>query len=151
MSDDYRKLERMCLPAQGTMSTSMRAGCLCMVLAMGILLVYCTGSSVDEPEGSVSTPEPTEAWIRGSLVWGHEVRTFTECGSDQESWIIDETGGQIRQMVETTTSRSYEAVMVEILAVRGPALETGFGADYDHSLVVAEVRSKPDSECQGPT
>ena len=54
-------------------------------------------SQPDESERTVRT-------FRGHLVLGHEVRSFKPCGSDQESWVLDRTGGDLSGVYRKLTN-----------------------------------------------
>ncbi len=78
--------------------------------------------------------------LRGGLVWGHEVHSFTPCGSNEEVWVLDGTDGELRRISEELASQPYERLFVEVRATEGPAPDTGFGADYAGAVRVTEVR-----------
>lgn len=78
--------------------------------------------------------------MRGELVWGHEVRSFRECGSQTETWVVDATGGELREASEALASGPYAPLFVELRGRIGPAPARGFGADYDGALTVVELR-----------
>ena len=64
----------------------------------------------------------------------------SECGSKEVSWVVDETGGEVRRIYEQLASQPYQELFFEFLAERRPAPESGFGADYPDSVVVRKVR-----------
>ena len=90
-------------------------------------------SQPDESERTVRT-------FRGHLVLGHEVRSFKPCGSDQESWVLDRTGGDLSGVYRKLTNQPYQPIYVEVRGLTGPAPRDGFGAEYDNQLTIMELR-----------
>jgi uncharacterized membrane protein len=90
-------------------------------------------SQPDESERTVRT-------FRGHLVLGHEVRSFKPCGSDQESWVLDRTGGDLWAVYRKLTNQPYQPIYVEVRGLTGPAPRDGFGAEYDNQLTIMELR-----------
>jgi len=90
-----------------------------------------------------SNPNESERTIgafRGHLVLGHEVRSFKPCGSDQESWVLDRTGGDLWDVYRKLTNEPYQPIYVEVRGLTGPAPQDGFGAQYDNQLTIVELR-----------
>ena len=93
--------------------------------------------------------EPEIEVFRGHMIWGHEVRAFTACGSAETGWIIDRTEGRMRQLAESVSGQAYGEILVELRGYLDPSQRTGFGEDYDYYLVATEVIPLPDSvACQ---
>lgn len=69
--------------------------------------------------------------VKGELIIGHEVRSFTATGDSFSYWIVDQTGGLMRMYDETTGGvKNGTPVYVELeVADEGPSDE-GFAADY---------------------
>jgi len=84
--------------------------------------------------------ERTVRTFRGHLVLGHEVRSFKPCGSDQESWVLDSTGGDLWEVYRKLTNEPYKPIYVEVRGLTGPAPRDGFGAEYDNQLTIVELR-----------
>lgn len=101
-----------------------------------VLVNGCSQPPVEEVEDSEI--------LLGHLVWGHEVRTFTACGTTETGWIIDKTEGELRLLAQTGATQPYEKILVEIRGQLGPRLESGFGADFDYSLVVSSAERVSD-------
>ena len=78
--------------------------------------------------------------LRGQLVLGHEVRSFVPCGSERALWVVDRTGSELGSTYRALTTQPYEALYVELRGREAPALDEGFGADYDGSLIALELR-----------
>jgi uncharacterized membrane protein len=81
--------------------------------------------------------------FRGHYTFGHEVRSFRPCGSSDktdEAWVIDQTGGRLREAYEELTSAPYQPIYVEVAGTGGEAPAEGFGADYARSLSVTDLR-----------
>ena len=96
-------------------------------------------------QAAVQQSEPNESArslraFRGHLVFGHEVRSFRPCGSDQESWVLDRTGGDLWEVYRKLTNMPYQPIYVEVRGITGPALRDGFGAEYGNQLTIMELR-----------
>ena len=117
-------------------------------VAIALLFLLCGSSQppVDDIENSEAAVTSSAEVLRGHLIWGHEVREFTKCGSSETGWIIDNTDGQLRQLAENVSQQPYEKILVEIRAQLGPAPETGFGADYNFSFVATEAKALTDAQ-----
>ena len=74
--------------------------------ALPIFLVPLVAACAAEPESRVI--------VRGHVVIGHEVRALTECGAGSESWLIDETRGELRRWYDTLSSEPYEPLFFEL-------------------------------------
>jgi len=87
------------------------------------------------------TPEkvPLETFT-GHLVWGHEARSFTGCGTTRETWVVDRTEGDLVEVYGALAVEAYQPVFVEIRGRREPAPSEGFGAEYDEQVVVTQLR-----------
>lgn len=83
---------------------------------------------------------PEQQYIIGLATFGHEVRSFRACGSEEDLWAIDSTGVLWDLHQELAPSEApYEEVFAAVFGVVGPPPNEGFGADYEGSLVVKEV------------
>jgi len=87
------------------------------------------------------TPDraPAERFT-GHLVWGHETRSFTACGTSGEAWVVDRSEGDLVEVYEALTVEAYQPIFVEIRGRREPAPSEDFGAQYPEQLVVTELR-----------
>ncbi|MDC0335549.1 hypothetical protein OAN24_01445 [Pseudodesulfovibrio sp.] len=77
--------------------------------------------------------------FRGHSVYGHEVRSFTLCGSSNELWVIDATEGDAKDVYARLTTQPYQAIFVEIKGSLSDAPTGGFGADYSGSIVFEKL------------
>ena len=120
---------------------------LLLALVLGLVSAGCPSQPAPQPPVDEKRPvvddrsEVEIATLRGELVWGHEVRSFTECGSTQALWFVDEAGGEIQRIHQELASEPYQALFFEIRGRRGPRLEAGFAADHPGSV----TRSSDDS------
>ncbi len=78
--------------------------------------------------------------FRGHLVWGHEVRSFKPCGREVEYWVVDGTGGEVREVYRALTHEPYQPLYAELRGILGTSPSTGFGAEYEKQLTVLELR-----------
>jgi uncharacterized membrane protein len=77
--------------------------------------------------------QPTERH-RGYLSWGHEGRSFSECGSRRTGWVINESGKELLEVYQELTSQPHEPLFVEVTGNWADAPEQGFGADYPEAM-----------------
>ena len=79
------------------------------------------------------------ARFRGHLALGHEIRSFTQCESGREGWVINESGDELAAVYEELTNGPGQPMFVEVRGewVAGPA--EGFGADFDEALRITEL------------
>ena len=77
--------------------------------------------------------------VRGHLVWGHESRSFTECGSEREGWAINEAGDELVEVYDELTSSPYQPMFVEVRGAWESAPREGFEADYGEALRITEL------------
>lgn len=77
--------------------------------------------------------------ISGHLVWGHESRSFTECDSGREGWVINESGDELVEVYEELTSTPYQSLFVEVRGDWVGAPTEGFGAEFDEALRITEL------------
>ena len=78
--------------------------------------------------------------LSGLATFGHEVRSFRPCGSEEDLWAIDSSGALWDLHREFAPGlEPYEGVFAVVTGTVGPPPEEGFGADYGESLVVEEV------------
>ena len=79
-------------------------------------------------------------YLRGHLVLGHEVRSFTPCEKEIEHWVLDKTNGELWKVYQKLAHQPYQAIYVEVRGRLGPAPIDGFGADYDGQVTIRELR-----------
>lgn len=98
----------------------------------------CTPPEEWAPDVEVA-PAVNEVF-RGSIVFGHEVRSFRPCGEEETFWVVDQTGilwDLHRDLAPDL--RPYQEVFFVLLGRRGPPPKEGFGADYAGELSVTEI------------
>ena len=105
----------------------MRAACTIIILLIHFLIL--------SPSLSFGLD-----YFRGHLILGHEVRSFTPCEKEVEYWVLDQTGGELKDIYQKLTHKAYQPIYVEVRGVVEPPPSDGFGADYDRQLTVAELR-----------
>lgn len=93
-----------------------------------------------DPESIVLTDIPLQT-VRGELVIGHEVRTFTSCGDTMVYWVKDLTGKLLPTYDNATqgTRNGYPAYAELQIRNMGKSYE-GFAAGYAGVYEVTEVR-----------
>lgn len=81
--------------------------------------------------------------VSGTLVLGHEVRSFTPEGSSQNYWIIDKTGNLMNEYRKVTGSSIINGKPVyALLTVEDICKHSdGFGTDYDGTYNVLKIIS----------
>ena len=84
--------------------------------------------------------DPENQFFPGLATFGHEVRSFRPCGSEESLWAIDSSGVLWDLHHEFAPgAEPYEEVFAAVRGYLGPPLAEGFGADYEGTLVVEEV------------
>ena len=76
--------------------------------------------------------------VRGHLAWGHESRAFTECDTEREAWVFNESGDELAAVYEELTSEPYQPMFVEVRGKWEAAPQEGFAADYPEALRITE-------------
>lgn len=81
--------------------------------------------------------------IRGTLVMGPDVSSFTPDGQDKEFWLIDKSDALYKQYVKVLPAESsaYTPVVAELKVEELPKMQDGFGAEYDGTYNVVEIIS----------
>ena len=77
--------------------------------------------------------------LRGHLVWGHEMRSFTECETGRTAWVYESESVGLAEMAESLASEPYQALFVEIVGKWVPKSENGFAADFAETLSVQRL------------
>ena len=77
--------------------------------------------------------------FRGHLVWGHESRSFTECGGERVGWVINQAGDELVDVYEELATAPYQPMFVEVRGEWTAAPTAGFGADYGQALRITEL------------
>ena len=84
-------------------------------------------------------PKPRAGRVRGHLVWGHETRSFVECDTGREAWVVNESGEELTAVYGELTAAPYQPMFVEVRGVWEDAPAEGFGADFGEALRVTEL------------
>lgn len=74
--------------------------------------------------------------LRGHATIGHEVRTFVECDSTREGWILDSTEGDLAGVYEALAIEQYQPIFVELDGTWREPPSTGFGAEFEEAIAV---------------
>lgn len=82
---------------------------------------------------------PRGSRFRGHLAWGHESRSFTECGGEREGWVINEAGDELVDVYDELTTAPYQPMFVEVRCEWQAAPREGFGAEYEEALRITEL------------
>ena len=82
---------------------------------------------------------PHGSRFSGHLVWGHESRSFTECGDGREGWVINEAGDELVDVYNELTTTPYQPMFVEVRGEWTDAPTEGFGAEFDQALRITEL------------
>jgi uncharacterized membrane protein len=102
--------------------------CASLLIAAG-----CSETVSDSPAHSM------DERLLGHLVWGHESRSFIECGEERSGWVVNEADDELVEVYEELTSAPYQPMFVEVRGQWGTAPEEGFGAEYSESLTISEL------------
>ena len=94
--------------------------------------------------------------FRGHYSWGHEVRSFRPCGSDQAFWVVGDAAvlEPLREKaasVSQAQGRPYVPIYVEASGVVEGKATDGFAADYDgvyRFTAVQVADSSSPADCQ---
>jgi hypothetical protein len=103
-----------------------------------------------------ASPSLNTSQLRGHYTWGHEVRTFTPCGSKQTFWVVGDAALlQPLQDASATLGQArgkpYQPVYVEVSATAQGKATDGFAADYDgvyRFVGVQVVNSQSPVDCR---
>lgn len=79
------------------------------------------------------------ARFRGHLELGHEIRSFTQCESGREGWVINESGDELAAVYEELTNGPGQPIFVEVRGEWVAVPAEGFGADFEEALRITEL------------
>lgn len=96
-----------------------------------------------------------EGVFAGDVVIGHEVRRFTPCGDEQESWLIGTSPAlpaiKAAYQLAKGDPSAYDPMLMVLTGRRVAPPTDGFGADYAAGFSAARlVLSRSGSTCAGP-
>ena len=99
------------------------------------LMIILTSCSINEK----SAPKT----VTGTLVPGHEVRSFSEEGRPKSYWVVDKTGKLMSEYKKAAADSIINAtpVLAELTVEEAPQMPDGFGADYDGTYNVLKIAS----------
>ena len=103
--------------------------------AISTLLVACS----DQGGTSISETSAEPIHVRGQVVLGHEARTFTECDTNREGWLIDNTSGDLADHYQRLATDQYQPIFVEVVGTWTTPPESGFGAEYDDAIAITSL------------
>ncbi len=92
------------------------------------------------PTASLDVPQsirPQTFIVRGQAVVGHETRTFTPCGSQQQFW-LDMSPEQTQQALQLAR-QPYQPMYGEFIGYLAAPSQTGYNADYAARFIVKQV------------
>ena len=95
---------------------------------------------IAKPQAAV-VPEATEPTIHGIVRagLGPETRSFQPCGAREETWVVDQTDGELWRLYRQLTGGATRPMYVEILGSLEPAPKKGFAANYGRQVVVRKI------------
>jgi len=111
-----------------------------------IALTGCsqTQQSISEPEKSPaanldapSTIQPQTFIMRGQVVVGHESRTFTPCGSQEQYWL--DLSPELALEAQGLSNTPYQPMYGELIGHLTVPSQTGYNADFTARFVVDQV------------
>ena len=88
--------------------------------------------------------------FQGYYTWGHEVESFTPCGSTESFWVMGDPA-MLQQLREKAATHSqaqgqpYQPIYVEASGAVEPKPSDGFAADYDGVYRFTEVHTVSES------
>jgi len=96
-----------------------------------------------------TAPGQNDFAFDGHYTWGHEVRSFQPCGSDQVYWVktSPEIQKELLEYHQANTSKPYEAAYIEF---EGQILNdelTGFARDYDGLIRINSILKTTSTSC----
>ena len=119
-------------------------------IALVTMLIFsCSPDAGDQrgesevSSGDLSTPSHPDHGLGifpGFVVYGHEVRSFTPCGSNEALWAIEPSGLLWDLHSELTRSQDpYPRMFVLVEGREVPPPSEGFGADYPAALQIEKL------------
>ena len=90
-------------------------------------------ATLDEP----LSIQPQTFIMRGQVVVGHESRTFTPCGSQQQYWL--DLSPELALEAQGLATRPYQALYGELIGHLTVPSQTGYNADFTARFVVDQV------------
>jgi uncharacterized membrane protein len=97
-----------------------------------------TTGAAASPE--IHTPDAQGEVLRGYLIFVSERRSFTACGTNESSWVVDASGSEMSDVYKKLALNPGDPVFIEVFGLIEPAPVEGFGADYANQVTVLELR-----------
>jgi copper homeostasis protein (lipoprotein) len=139
----------------------MKAKNISLIIALllaGITLwssCSCNGKKNDKGKdttGQVTAVKPLNTSFKGLYSFGPEVRSFQECGKNQEFWVTDSSAQLELQYSQLSFEKPYEAVYIIVEGNKIVSEGQGKAAGYDSTLVVKKLlkisRTIPQDSCR---
>ncbi|MCZ4311249.1 COG3650 family protein [Vibrio atlanticus] len=104
-------------------------------------------ATLDEP----LSIQPQTFIMRGQVVVGHESRTFTPCGSQQQYWL--DLPPELALEAQGLAARPYQALYGELIGHLTVPSQTGYNADFTARFVVDQVNiltAENPNRCEQP-
>ncbi|MEG3692385.1 hypothetical protein V5098_04575 [Vibrio coralliirubri] len=99
-----------------------------------------TPQQPEQPPATLDEPlsiQPQTFIMRGQVVVGHESRTFTPCGSQQQYWL--DLSPELALEAQGLSTRPYQALYGELIGHLTVPSQTGYNADFTARFVVDQV------------
>ncbi|MFA0194405.1 COG3650 family protein [Vibrio artabrorum] len=90
-------------------------------------------ATLDKPQSI----QPQTFIMRGQVVVGHESRTFTPCGSQQQFWL--DLSPELALEAQGLVTRPYQTLYGELIGHLTVPSQTGYNADFAARFVVDQV------------
>jgi hypothetical protein len=99
-----------------------------------------------------TAPGHNDLAFHGHYTWGHEVRSFQPCGSDQVYWVktSPEIQKELFEYHQANTNEPYEAVYIESEGEILNDERTGFARDYDGLIRIKTILKTTGTSCTKP-
>lgn len=123
-----------------------------LILSRGNLVLRYRKANETETQkiipASVITPAKQSFIVKGTLIIGHEVRSFMPEGDSADYWVADETGTLAEKYDEVTRgTKNGTPVYAELEVVDMGKADDGFAADYTGVYsVVKIIRITPEND-----
>lgn len=111
-------------------------------LAISVLFaVSCTNNRQNKADNSNEVSDSIPFVVKGNVIMGHEVRSFTAEGDTLDYWIYDR-GGKLDSLYREATKESvspYTPVYAALKVYNKGKSTEGFAAEYAGTYEVVEV------------
>lgn len=113
-----------------------------ILLAISVLsAVSCTNNRQNKADNSNEVSDSIPFVVKGNVIMGHEVRSFTAEGDTLDYWIYDGSG-KLDSLYKEATKESvspYTPVYAELKVYDKGKSTEGFAAEYAGTYEVVEV------------